>query len=104
MEAGHAVDEAIDALRRGRVDHTTVHDADHTVKRPCRVYSQENIVGDDKGVEETGLADGPWLLAIGGVVDVQKLCSHGIDGSNCQWYFGVEGGLVEMVRNQDRRS
>lgn len=103
METGHTVDKAIDALRRGRVDHTTVHDADHTVKRPCRVYSQEDIVDHDEGVEETGSADDPWLLAIGGVVDVQELSSDGIDGSNSQWDFRIEGGLVEVVWDQDWR-
>lgn len=104
METGHAVDETIDALGRSRIDHTTVHDADHTVKRPCRVYSQEDIMCHDEGVEETGFADGPWLLAIGGVVDIQELSSDGIDGSNCQWDFGVESGSVEVVWDQYWRS
>lgn len=104
VETGHAVDEAVDALRRSRVDHTTVHDADHTVERPSRVDGQEYIVGDDESVEETSLADGPWLLAIGCVVNVEELCSDGVDGGNSQWYFRIEGGLVEMIGDQDWRS
>lgn len=103
MEAGHAVDEAVDTLGGGRIDHTTVHDADHTVKRPCRVGGQEYVVGDNESVEETGFADGPWLLAIGGVVDVQELRSDGVDGSNGQRHFRIEGGLVDVVRDQDWR-
>lgn len=101
MKASHAVHEAIDALRRRRADHTTVHDADHTVERPRRVDRQKHIVGHHERVKEAGFADGPWLLAVGGVVDVQELRGDSVDGGNRQWHFGIEGGLVKVVRDQD---
>lgn len=103
MKPGHAVHEAIDALGRGWVHHTTVHDAHHAVERPCRVDGQEDVVGHDKGVEEAGLADGPWLLAVGSVVSVQELCSDSVEGGDGYGHLGVEGGPVEVVRYQDWR-
>lgn len=68
MKPSHAVDKSVHTLRPYWVRHTTAHDAEHACEGPCRVNGQENVVDDNKGVEQTGLAQSPGLFAIGNVV------------------------------------
>lgn len=103
MKPSHAVHEAIDTLRRQGADHTAAHHTYHAIKGPCRVDGQEDVVQYNESVEEASLAEGPRLLASGGVVAVEQLSSHGIDCGDSQWDLGVKSGSVDVVRDQDRR-
>lgn len=70
MKPSHAVDKSVHTLRPHRIHHTTAHDAKHASECPCRVNGQENVVDDNEGVEQTGLAQSPGLFVIGNVVFV----------------------------------
>lgn len=51
MGFSHAVHEALESLRPHWVHDTALHDAHHVVEGPCRVNGQEDIVGNDEGME-----------------------------------------------------
>lgn len=56
MKPSHAVDKGTETSVGGEwADDTAAHDTNHSVEGPGRVDGEENIVGNDKGMEETSL-------------------------------------------------
>lgn len=92
MELAERVHGASPAVGAGRADDTAAEDLEGTVPGPGRVDGEEDVVGDDKGAEGAGLADGPGPLVGRLVVEVESLGRDGIDGGDGQRHLGVKGG------------
>lgn len=75
------------------------HTAQHAPESPSRVDTEEDVVKDHKCEERPGLADSPWLLAVGLVVDVEALDSDSIEDSDGQGNLGVESRSEPLLRD-----
>ena len=97
VKAAEAVDSAGHAVRaHGAVD-APAHATEHAPEGPGGVDSEEDVVEDNEDEEGAGLADSPWLLAVGEVVLGEKLGGDGVDGRDGQGHAGVEGGGKDVV-------
>lgn len=78
MKTTETISRTSKTLGTSGVDNAPLHTTKHAPECPSRVDTEEDIVKNHEGKERTGLADSPWLLAVGLVVDVEALDSHGV--------------------------
>lgn len=103
IETANGLDEAREAGGTHGVHHGAAQSTEHAVESPCRVDSEEDVVGNDEPLEGSSLADGPGLLARRDVVLVEELGRDGVGDSDGDGHGRVEHGLVDIVGNVDGR-
>lgn len=90
--------QTTDGIGHAALVEGVVQAADHAHERPCRVHGEEDVVGDDEGLERPRLRD-RVRLARGPAVE--QVCGYGVGSGKGEWHADVEQRGVDVGRDRD---
>lgn len=75
--------------------------AEHCDKCYSRIDDEAEVVEQDKGLEELGMADAPWLEVATRVVGIEDDDGDQVAQCDCQWNLELQDVVVEFGGDRD---